>query len=136
MGANEPRSGARRCLQLMGSPNLKVDCLEPRHVGLKRGADQLHRRDESDLQPVRKIRFDRHSGRLRMGILFKLRGKQKTQLGVECFGLSSTRKQSWGTNSPHGLKGVVMKSPVAHACGGYKTMARLSVPMALIQLLA
>ncbi len=44
--------------------------LYPRQVGLERGADQLHRRAQSDLQPVRKIRFDRHSGRLRTVILF------------------------------------------------------------------
>ena len=28
MGGNEPRSGARSCLQLMGSANLKVDCFD------------------------------------------------------------------------------------------------------------
>src|SRR5207237_1632218 len=34
--------------------------LDPRDVGLERGADTLHRRGQSNLQPVREIRFDRH----------------------------------------------------------------------------
>ena len=52
-----------------------------------------------------------------MGILFKLRGKWGIPLGSGAvFGFSSTRNQSWRHEFTTRLKGVVMKSLVAHAC--------------------
>jgi hypothetical protein len=82
------------------------------------------------LQALRKIRFDRHAGRPRTGILFKLPGKRETQLGAEQFRVKQHPEPELGARIHHTAEGSCNEEPsCTRVRGGYKTLARLSLLM-------